>query len=182
MSCGRALCLTVPIRKLCSLSSAVKQVAACLRRVYLSPAESLHYLSEAQTLNDFCHVRLCAEIGQNNNRPACIVALFLFFPPCWTFTCICFICLFAWLCMLEATGKKRTSSVYRAHGISIILGIFQHSLILIGLAAIVSRSQARQQLVMPSGGNMSITKRVALFRRRGGDICKFTLKIQSGDN
>lgn len=89
-----------------------------------------------------------------------------FFPPCWTFSCICFICLFAWLCLLEATGK-RTSSVYRAHGISIILGIFQHSLILIGLAAIVSRSQAHQQLVMPSGGNMSITKRVALFRRRG---------------
>lgn len=78
--------------------------------------------------------------------------------------------------------EKRTRSVYRAHGISIILGIFQHSLILIGLAAIVSRSQAHQQLVMPSGGNMSITTRVALFRRRGGGICKLTLKIQSGDN
>lgn len=75
-----------------------------------------------------------------------------------------FIC---WLCLLEAIGgkKKRMSFVYRAHGISAILGIFQHSLILIGLAAMVSHSQARQWLVMASGGNVSITKRVALCRK-----------------
>lgn len=81
--------------------------------------------------------------------------------------------LYLFICLALFAGshwKKRTSSVYRAHGISIILGIFQHSLILIGLAAIVSRSQAHQQLVMPSGVNMSTTKRVALFRRRGGHM------------
>lgn len=104
---------------------------------------------------------------------------------------ILFHLLYLFICLALFAGshwkkKKGTSFVYRAHGISIILGIFQHSLILIGLAAMVSQSQARQELVMASGGNMSITKRAALCRKRGGEEkkkkCKFTLKTPSGDN
>lgn len=157
--CGRGLHLTPPIFFGVQLNRS--QPASAMVTCHLLNASIISVFCNNNSRNILA-IYDCAQLkeGQNNNRPVYCCPLFFFVNVLHSLPFALSVYLLGFVCwkLLE----KKMSFVYRAHGISVILGIFQHSLILIGLAAVVSQSKARQWLVMASGGNMSITKRAAL--------------------